>query len=93
MALSNEDITRLLAKPDKVRSSKGSKIDTSDRRVEVWFALAHKLFDADVLDSASCDNPDCIDPRPKGPSRRTVVAEVNGKNMCRHCFLAEWNLL
>ena len=86
MGLSQEDILRLLA--PKPRASKGKpKIDTSIRTVETWFALAHKMFDEDRQEMAKCENPDCPDVR----TRVDVVSEVNGKKMCRICFLSGWN--
>lgn len=85
MGLNREDILRLLAPKPKKGTSK--KIDTSIRSVEVWFLLAHKLFDEDTQEMTKCENPDCPDTR----SRVDVVAEVNGKKMCRLCFLNGWN--
>lgn len=91
MGLSADQIAALLAKPQgrqpaTGRSKSGKAIDTSVRNYETWFALAHNMLDQDSGEHLKCQNPNCIDPRPKAP----VVAEVSGQYMCRHCFLDGW---
>jgi hypothetical protein len=88
MTLSNEDILRLLAKKEPARTSKGKRINTAVREVEVWFQLQHKLFDEEKQAMAKCSNTECADHR----GRAALVAEVNGVLMCRRCFLAGYKL-
>jgi len=88
MGLSDADIKRLLAKKEPAKTSKGKKIDTSNREVEVWFQLHHKLFDDEKEQMAKCSNDECEDPR----ARAQLVAEINGVLMCRRCFLAGYKL-
>lgn len=53
------------------------------REYPTWFKL--------VTVFGSCDNPDCGDPRPeKVEEGNTMVADIDGKNSCRYCFLAGW---
>jgi len=87
--LTQDEITRLLSKPEKTRNSKGKVIDASVRTIEVWFSLCHKLFDEETQATAKCSNPNCADPR---PHKAAVVAVINGQNMCRYCFLDGYGL-
>ena len=87
MSLSQDDILRLLAKPERVISSKGKKIDASDRSTQTWFALQHTLFDEEKNESAKCSNPECTDHR-----KASVVARINDVLMCRRCFLSGYKL-
>lgn len=94
MPLTNEEIAKLLAgeqqkKRKGGRTAGGKKLDVSVRDYETWFKLAHHMLDQDTGQHLTCDNPNCIDPRPRAP----IVAEVNGQHMCRHCFLDGWQLL
>jgi hypothetical protein len=84
MSLSQDDILKLLTKPER---AKGKKLDTSIRIVEVWFELQHKLYDEEKQEMAKCSNPSCTDPR----ARAQLVAEINGALMCRRCFLSGYN--
>lgn len=88
MPLSPEQIKALLAVPEKKKSA-GRKpknyIDTSVRTIVTWFKLHHKLMDLETYELSKCDNPNCTDTR-----ERQAVAMVNGKNMCRRCFLDGW---
>jgi hypothetical protein len=88
VSLSNEDILRLLAKKQPVKTSRGKRIDTRVREVEVWFALQHKLFDEEKQEMVRCSNPDCQDPRKRGQ----LVVDIDGVFMCRRCFLAGYKL-
>lgn len=96
MPLTNKQINELLAKSQQRRrgggggkTAGGKKVDVSQRDYETWFKLAHHMLDKDTGEHLTCDNPNCIDPRPAAP----VVAEVNGQNMCRFCFLDGWQLV
>jgi hypothetical protein len=77
-------------KKDGGRSRSGKKVDTSERTFQTWFKLAHKTMD-DSEDNygepMKCANESCQDPN---PGRVSLVAEVNGKWMCRYCYLAGW---
>lgn len=77
------------AKPKQTRTGRraSSKTDPNDRSAVAWFKLEHHLLD-DSDEPVFCDNPDCIDPRPK--ERGQVVAEVVEKRMCRFCFFDGW---
>lgn len=95
MALTNDQIKALLAKPERNKGGgkgKGGKlIDTSNRDYTTWFALAHRIFDEEK-DFLSCENPKCVDPRPKVEGKPTVVAEIDGVLMCRYCFFEGYGL-
>lgn len=89
MPLTPEQIKQLLAMPQtkpRGRKPKGY-IDTSVRDVLTWFKLGIKMVDENTQELEKCENPDCTDTRPSH-----LVAEVNGKKMCRRCFLSEWNM-
>lgn len=90
MPLSPEQIKAILAVPQK-KPRRGAKpknfVDTSDRSIVTWFKLGQKLMNEETKELSKCENPDCTDTRPSH-----MVAEVNGFNMCRRCFLAEWKL-
>lgn len=49
------------------------------RTYDNWFRLPTHY--------AECTNPDCIDPRKKKPNEKTMVADVNGGDICRYCYL------
>lgn len=95
MPLNQEELAALLAKPASKRGGGGRKKapQGSVRDVDTWFKLPHILIDPTMpVGSANlpkCENPECIDPRPK--ERGQVVADVNAKLMCRYCFLDGWN--
>jgi len=61
--------------------SKPRKSKVLERSYHNWFYQLNHTY-------AKCSNPDCIDPR---GTDSAMVAEVNGKDMCRFCFLAGWN--
>jgi len=88
MSLSPEDIQRLLKKKEPAKTSKGKKIDTSVREVEVWFQMHQVLFDEELEQMAKCSNSNCTDSR----GRAQLVAEINGVLMCRRCFLDGYKL-
>jgi hypothetical protein len=99
MSLSPQQIQELLATTAKAKQSKrtksrsGRSIDTSNRDIMTWFALAHRMLDANASNvigddaPAKCANPDCQDPR-KG--KYAQIATVNGQDMCRYCFMSGW---
>ena len=86
MALSPDQIKALLAKPEKKggRGKGGKTVDTSIRDYATWFKLAHKILDKEETEVVGCSNESCLDPR---EGRTILVAEVNGLDMCRYCFL------
>jgi len=49
--------------------------------------MEHHLLNEDN-EMARCDNPDCIDPRDKTYGQ--TVVDINGKSLCRYCFLGGW---
>lgn len=73
----------------RTRNAAGKAVDTTDRTHVTWFKLDHHLIDANSqTEPVFCDNPNCQDPRPKPYGQ--PVAEVNGQNMCRFCFIDGW---
>jgi hypothetical protein len=57
---------------------KSGKFPTEPRNYETWFALPTHFRE--------CTNPECKDPR-DNKLGKAMVAEVNGKEICRYCFL------
>jgi hypothetical protein len=86
VVLSPDQIKALLAIPSKRggRGKGGKTIDTSVRDYSTWFKLAHRILDKEDATIENCSNPDCPDPR---TSRTILVAEIDGIEMCRICFL------
>ncbi len=87
MPLSKEQAMALL-KEDASKPKRGGSTKTDPtvvRSYQVWFKLNHHIREE------GCDNPECVDTRPKQNDKGTnVVALVQGKYMCRYCFLAGW---
>ena|SRR5215831_17242513 len=96
MPLDPEKIKELYAKKNRprassgTRTSSGKKIDPKDRSHQAWFALNHLLIDHETNDMVWCDNPNCVDPRDNKYGQ--TVVEVNGRKMCRFCFIDGWLL-
>ena len=86
--LDAEAIANLLKADDKQQQEKANAkvkrgvVVTEPRTYETWFRLSTHF--------ASCTNKDCIDPRDNKVGK-TMVAEVNGGEICRYCFLAGAN--
>lgn len=78
-------IASLIQADDKVQQTKQAaqirrKIFPSEPRTyDTWFKLETHYRE--------CTNPHCIDPRKKEANEKTMVAEVNGSEICRYCFL------
>ena len=51
---------------------------TEPRTYDTWFKLPTKF--------SNCTNPKCVDPRDNAVGK-TMVADVNGGEICRYCFL------
>jgi len=83
-----EMIASLLEQDDKEKADnaakriKKGKVVTEPRKYEVWFALPSHF--------GPCSNPHCVDPRDNLVGK-AMVAEVNGSDICRYCFLAGVN--
>jgi hypothetical protein len=92
MPLDPEKIKQLLEKKNKPKArsigARGKKVDPTDRSYQAWFAYEIRLIND--KEPVFCENPDCIDPREKNYGQPVVV--VNGKNMCRFCFIEGWLL-
>lgn len=93
MALTEAEIAKLLALPDKQSRKRKSSIDYSDpdsRTYENWFKFAAKLYDEETGDSPRCLNPDCIDTRTR--SQLVVRLDIGETTyqMCRICFIDGW---
>ena len=72
--------------PDEIKKlmlpSKGEKgSQTEPREISVWYKLNH------LLREEGCSNPQCVDSRPHSDRGRHIVIELNGKYICRYCFL------
>jgi len=95
MPLSNEQIAMLLALP-KRRGGGGRKKsgpDTNVRDYQTWFKLAQKMVDEETQELQRCENPSCQDPRAlAGEGNGIIVTQIDGKYMCRYCFLDGWLL-
>lgn len=96
MPLSDDRIKALLAKKNAprqtgVRTGTRKKINPEDRSYQAWFALHHHLYIEATGEPAYCENEDCIDPRDR--TRGQSVVDLNGKLMCRYCFLEGWLLV
>lgn len=89
MPLTKEQIDLLLAQAAATAARGGKRAPKPvERTHEGWFSLHHKLMhDADPYKPMKCENPNCDDPRGRDYQ---VCAEVNGKLMCRFCFLGGW---
>ncbi len=95
MPLDPEKIRELLAKKDQKkerktgqRTSSGKRVDPNDRSYQAWFTLNHMMIDHDTNEMLWCENPDCVDPRDKQYGQ--TVVEINGRKMCRFCFVEGW---
>jgi len=96
MPLDPQKIKELLAKKAAPRRSGGGggrrskkERDPNDRSFKAWFALSQEIINKDTNEPLRCENPSCIDPRPPVHGGQFVV-EVNGKLMCRYCFVEGW---
>lgn len=93
MAQKKLDITAIagLVKEDekrekqKIQTKIRNKIyPTEPRDYETWFRLPTRF--------AECNNSECTDPRvDNSKTGNTMVAMVNGSEICRYCFLAGVN--
>ena|SRR5215831_843327 len=72
------------------RTSSGKKLDPNDRSYQAWFALNHMMIDHETNGMLFCDNENCLDPRDKQYGQ--TVVEINGRKMCRFCFVEGWLL-
>ena len=100
MPLSSDRIKEILAKKEAAkqkksrasgsRTSSGRKLDPNDRSYQAWFSLNHMMIDHDTNEMLWCENENCSDPREKEHGQ--TVVEVNGRKMCRFCFVEGWLL-
>lgn len=68
----------------KATGKRRTKDRTEPRTFETWWTFFHSL--------GNCSNPECKDVRPhKVEEGNTMVAEINGKDSCRYCFLDGYN--
>lgn len=84
-------IAGLVAEEDKREKEKitqkirNKQYPTEPRDYETWFRLSTRFADCSMGDS-------CIDPRvDRTKTGHTMVAMVNGSEICRFCFLAGAN--
>lgn len=91
MPLSKEQARMLLIedanKPQRGGGGRTKADPTQVRTYQVWFKLNHHMREE------GCDNPNCIDPRPKTDKGVKVCAAVKDKFICRFCFLDGYLLL
>lgn len=83
MSLTPEQIQALLSIPQ----TRTSRVKTVNRDYQGWFKSIQKLYDSSTGELLDCENPDCVDPR---EGKSIVVVEIEGKLMCRYCFLDGW---
>jgi hypothetical protein len=96
MPLDAAKIQELLAKKNAPRRTGGGggrkkQHDPNDRSYKAWFALSQEIINKETNEPMRCENPSCVDPRPPVHGGQFVV-EVNGKLMCRYCFVEGWLL-
>jgi hypothetical protein len=88
------DLAKIKELQEKSRTRGRTKKPTGPipRDYQNWFKLQHKMVDIQTGELMHCENEDCEDPRRENnPEYRGIsVAEVNGRFMCRHCFLGGW---
>ena len=78
MALLREDAN----KPKRGGGSHTKRDPTEVRELGTWMKLNHRIK------VEGCENPECIDPRPKDTDAGVqIVVEVKGQFICRYCFL------
>ena len=80
------DKIQALLKEDAAKSRGGGgrrKVDpTTVRTLQSWMKLNRRIKED------GCDNPNCIDPRPKTDKGTSIVVFVKeDKAICRYCFL------
>lgn len=73
--LQQDDAQQTAKKAAQIRSK---KFPTEPRTYETWFKLQTHF--------GECTNASCIDPRDNIVGK-TMVADVNGSDICRYCFL------
>jgi hypothetical protein len=77
--LTPEEIAETIAEP--VKRTRTKKEVVLERTNTGWFALTHERI-------VACENPDCIDPRPKGKYPTLKVYRMpDGVAVCRYCYL------
>jgi hypothetical protein len=98
MSLTPEQIKALLTKPEKKPRGK-RVIDHSVRDLQTWFKLGPKALTDDAAeDLPLCENPNCLDTRLPTISatgkeiKKQYTIEINGRRICRRCFLGGWLL-
>lgn len=74
--ISDAQADALLRQPQPKTRTKKKK----ERTHRVWFYELEQRM-------GECSNPDCVDPR---DLMQVHVAEVEGVEMCRFCFIAGW---
>lgn len=82
--VSLDELEAVLKAPEQITkptTTRKKKVAVRDQ--DTWY------FKVDHTMGEDCENPECVDPRNKP---RIMTAVVNGKRMCRFCFLAEWNM-
>lgn len=89
MSLSPDEISKILATPEKPQRVKKPLVDPNVRDYDTWFKMRHCLIRTDTNEVARCSNPQCPEPK------RHMVAEIpegSGLYMCRLCFLEGYGL-
>lgn len=82
-----DEIEKLLAQPDKTRSTATRKASTDDRSIIGWFKLPHTVGNPDDPDSRGCQVP--AHDEEARPRNMGMVTIIDGVAVCRVCFLAQ----
>jgi hypothetical protein len=92
--IDDDDLLKeVLSAPTSSRKPREPKPESGAvRDYNTWFKLRHKFIQELVglpaeLSLARCSNPVC----PHADKPKGAIAEVNGKDMCRDCFLGGYN--
>lgn len=85
MPLSREQALALLkedaAKPKRGGGGRTKADPTAIRELQTWFKLDHHIREE------GCENPNCVDPRPKTDKGTNIVSRVKDTWICRYCFI------
>jgi hypothetical protein len=78
--ISEDELQMVLETPEIPPKRAKRKKKKDERTYRGWFYEQQHFY-------GECENLDCSDPRSK---ESAMVATVNGKRMCRFCFLEGW---
>jgi hypothetical protein len=87
--LSDAFIADLLKTEKRQNTPRQRKNVFEPREYSTWWKLPHHIREE------GCDNPDCVDTRPRTDKGTNIIVEVPDKtggvkHICRYCFLGGW---